>query len=128
MNYTVMNSKLHQAKITSADLYYEGSCTIDMDLVDLCGLHVNEQVHIVNVNNGERFVTYVIPGERGSGIVGLNGACARLAQLGDRVIIMSYTQVDQNELRNHKPKVLILDDKNQIVQSNFVLQKSENIL
>ncbi|MCW3072421.1 MAG: panD [Bacteroidetes bacterium] len=121
MNHTVMNAKLHKAKITSADLYYEGSCTIDMDLADACGLHVNEQVHIVNINNGERFVTYVIPGERGSGIIGLNGACARLAHLGDYVIIMSYTQVNEQELRNHKTKVLILNDKNQIEQSNFEL-------
>lgn len=117
-----MNAKLHQAKITSADLYYEGSCTIDMDLADLCGLHVNEQVHIVNVNNGERFITYVIPGKRGSGIIGLNGACARLAHLGDRVIIMSYTQVSEAQLLVHKPKVLILDEDNKIVQSNFELQ------
>ena len=122
MNYIVMNSKLHNAKITSADLYYEGSCTIDMDLVDLCGLHINEQVHIVNVNNGERFVTYVIPGERGSGIIGLNGACARLAQLNDRVIIMSYTQVNEEELLHHQPKVLILNEKNKVMQSKGQLK------
>ncbi|MDB5227013.1 MAG: panD [Bacteroidota bacterium] len=123
-----MNSKLHQAKITSADLYYEGSCTIDMDLVDLCGFHINEQVHIVNVNNGERFVTYVIPGERGSGTIGLNGACARLAQLGDRVIIMSYTQVNEEEIKTHKPKVLILNEKNQVVQSNFEVENLKTLV
>ncbi len=119
MNYTVMNAKIHSAKITNADLYYEGSCTIDMDLADMCGLNINEQVHIVNVNNGERFVTYVIPGVRGSGIIGLNGACARLAQLGDTVIIMSYTQVNEVELPNHKPKVIILGDQNKVVQHNL---------
>jgi aspartate 1-decarboxylase len=119
-----MNSKLHSAKITSADLYYEGSCTIDMDLVDMCGMHVNEQIHVVNVNNGERFVTYIIPGERGSGTIGLNGACARLAQLGDRVIIISYTMIQEEKLKAHKPKILILDENNKVLSNNldFVLQ------
>jgi len=119
-----MNSKLHQAKITSADLYYEGSCTIDMNLVEMCDFHINEQVHVVNINNGERFVTYIIPGERGSGVVGLNGACSRLAQVGDRVIIMSYTQLTKEELLAHKPKILILDENNQVIKSNVNVAES----
>ena len=103
MLHTVFKSKIHKATITEADLNYEGSCTIDMDLLDIAGMSVHEQVHIVNNNNGERFVTYIIPGERGSGIICLNGACARLAQVGDQVIIMSYGLVDDAELKDHQP-------------------------
>ncbi len=124
MNYIVMNAKLHQATVTNSDLYYEGSCTIDMDLLDSCGMHINEQIHVVNINNGERFVTYVIPGERGSGVIGLNGACARLAQLGDKVIIMSYTQITKEEMLKHKPKVLFLSNSNTIVDTNFKLEEN----
>jgi aspartate 1-decarboxylase len=114
MNHYFVKSKIHRATITEANLEYEGSCTIDMDILEKANMHVHEQVHIVNINNGERFITYIIPGERGSGTICLNGACARLAQVGDKVIIMSYCMINDSELKNHKPTVLILDEKNNI--------------
>lgn len=115
MLYTMLKSKIHSARVTSCDLHYEGSCTIDMDLVDKCKMRVNEQIQVVNVNNGARFVTYIIPGERGSGVIGLNGACARLAQLGDKVIIMCYGQIADDELEHHKPNILVLNEDNKII-------------
>lgn len=114
MLHNVFKSKIHRATVTEADLNYEGSCTIDMDLLDAAGISIHEQVHIVNINNGDRIVTYTIPGERGSGTICLNGACARNAQVGDKVIIMSYGIVDDNELKSHKPTVVVLDDDNAI--------------
>jgi aspartate 1-decarboxylase len=114
MLHTVLKSKLHLAKVTEADLNYEGSCTIDMDLVDKANMKIHEQVHILDVNNGSRFVTYIIPGERGSGTICLNGACARLAQVGDRVIIVTYGAVDDEELENLKPTVIVLNEDNTI--------------
>ena len=118
MLHTVLKSKLHMAKVTEANLNYEGSCTIDMDLVDSSNMNINEQIHVLNVNNGERFVTYIIPGERGSGTICLNGACARLAQVGDRVIIVSYGIVNDTEIKGYKPKVLIMDGDNKIKSKN----------
>ena len=109
---TVLKSKLHLATVTEADLHYEGSCTIDMDLVDLSKMSIHEQIHVLNVNNGQRFVTYIIPGERGSGTICLNGACSRLAQVGDKVIIITYGQVDDTELAEYKPTVVLMDDHN----------------
>ena len=114
MLHTVLKAKIHHAIVTQADLNYVGSCTIDMDLVDACNMSVNEQVHVLNVNNGERFVTYIIPGKRGSGIICLNGACARLAQVGDKVIIITYGLIDDAELKGYEPKVIIVDENNRI--------------
>jgi aspartate 1-decarboxylase len=114
MLHTILKSKIHHAIVTQSQLNYVGSCTIDMDLVDACNMSVNEQVHVLNVNNGERFVTYIIPGERGSGIICLNGACARLAQVGDKVIIITYGLVNDEELKTYQPAVIIVDEKNQI--------------
>jgi aspartate 1-decarboxylase len=116
MFHTVLKSKLHHATVTEAKLHYQGSCTIDMDLLDRAKMSVNEQIHVLNVNNGERFVTYILPGERGSGIICLNGACARLAQVGDKVIIVSYGMIDDEELKNYVPNVLILDEKNKVAK------------
>ena len=115
MQHTILKSKLHRATVTEANLEYEGSCTIDMDLLDKANISIHEQVHIVNINNGERFITYVIPGERGTGTVCLNGACARLAQVGDKVIIMAYGMVDDEELKNYEPTVVLLEDDNNVV-------------
>jgi len=115
MQHTVLKTKLHRATVTEADLEYEGSCTIDMDLLDLANITVHEQVHIVNINNGERFVTYVIPGERGTGTICLNGACARLAQVGDKVIIMAYGIVDDEELKSFEPNVVLLGENNKVL-------------
>ncbi|MBE6292682.1 MAG: aspartate 1-decarboxylase [Bacteroidales bacterium] len=103
---TVLKSKIHCARVTEANLNYMGSITIDEDLMDAAGLLEGEQVHIVNNNNGERFVTYVIKGERGSGQICLNGAAARLVQPDDVIIIMAYAQMLPDEARTFKPTVI----------------------
>ena len=111
---TMMNGKIHRATVTQADLNYVGSITIDEDIMDAVGIEANEKVAIVNNNNGARFETYVIKGARGSGVVCLNGAAARMVQQGDIVIIMSYVLVDAEEAKNHVPKVAIMDENNRI--------------
>ncbi|CAM5188638.1 aspartate 1-decarboxylase [Oligella ureolytica] len=110
----MMNSKIHRAVVTEADLNYIGSVTIDRDIMDAVGLLANEKVAIVNNNNGARFETYVIEGQRGSGVICLNGAAARLVQKGDVIIIMSYVFVDNEEALNHHPKVAIMNPDNTI--------------
>ena len=110
----MMNSKLHRATVTEADLNYVGSITIDSDLLDAAGMLPNEKVHIVNNNNGARFETYIIAGERGSGVVCVNGAAARLVQRGDIVIILSYVYMTDEEARTHEPTVLIMDENNSV--------------
>jgi aspartate 1-decarboxylase len=110
----MMNGKLHRATVTEANLNYVGSITIDEDLLDAVGMMANEKVQIVNNNNGARLETYIIPGERGSGVICLNGAAARLVQKGDIVIIISYVLVSQEEVSEHKPKVAIMDENNRI--------------
>ncbi|MEK4403060.1 aspartate 1-decarboxylase [Sporosarcina sp. FSL K6-6792] len=110
----MMNSKLHRATVTEADLNYVGSITIDADLLDAAGMLPNEKVHVVNNNNGSRFETYIIAGERGSGVICVNGAAARLVQRGDIVIILSYVYVTDEEARTHEPTVLIMDEKNRV--------------
>lgn len=116
MFVNVLKSKLHRVKVTQAELNYVGSITIDEDLMDAAGLLENEQVHIVNNNNGERLITYVIKGARGSGIICLNGAAARRAQVGDIVIIISYAMMTPDEARTHKPTVVFPDDNNRLVR------------
>ncbi|MDK4680925.1 aspartate 1-decarboxylase [Kingella negevensis] len=111
---TVLGGKIHRATVTQADLNYVGSITIDQDLMDAAGISVNEKVQIVNNNNGERFETYTIAGERGSGTICLNGAAARLVLAGDVVIIMSYVMVSEEELQTHQPKVVLVDNYNKI--------------
>ncbi|MFC2540089.1 aspartate 1-decarboxylase [Neisseria sicca] len=111
---TMLGGKIHRATVTEADLNYVGSITIDQDLLDAAGILVNEKVAIVNNNNGERFETYTIPGERGSGVVCLNGAAARLVQKGDIVIIMSYVMLSEPEIAAHEPKVVLVDEYNKI--------------
>lgn len=107
---TMLKSKLHRATVTGADLNYVGSITIDADLLDLADILENEQVHVVDINNGARFETYTIAGERGSGVVQINGAAARLVHTGDIVIVMSYAQYDREELQRHLPIVVDLGD------------------
>ncbi len=111
---TMMNGKIHRATVTQADLNYVGSITIDEDIMDAVGIEANEKVAIVNNNNGARLETYVIKGERGSGVVCLNGAAARLVQPGDIVIIISYVMMDAEKAKHHKPKVAIMDENNRI--------------
>ncbi|MBW0434206.1 aspartate 1-decarboxylase [Leptospira yasudae] len=113
MQITVMKGKIHRATVTDADLNYEGSLTVDMDLVDAAGMRVYEKVSVVNVNNGARFETYIIEGKRGSGEICLNGAAARLGMKGDKVIIITYAQVEEKELpANYSPKVVHVDENN----------------
>ena len=110
----VFKSKIHRVSVTEANLNYIGSITIDEDLLDAAGICVNEKVAIVNNNNGERFETYTIAGKRGSGVVCLNGAAARLVQKGDIVIIMSYVMLSEPEIQAHQPKVVLVDGENKI--------------
>lgn len=112
----VMKSKIHRARVTQAELNYVGSITIDEDLIDAANIIPNEKVQIVNNNNGARFETYVIKGERGSGIICLNGAAARLAQVGDVVIIISYAQMTMEEGRNYKPLLVFPDENNKLIR------------
>lgn len=111
---TMMNAKIHRARVTEANLNYVGSITIDEDILDQVGIVANEKVQIVNNNNGARLETYVIPGERGSGVICLNGAAARLVQKDDIVIIISYTLVPEEKVQDHYPKVAIMGENNLI--------------
>ena len=113
---TVFKSKLHRATVTQACLDYVGSITIDEDLMDAADILINEQVAVVDINNGERLETYAIPGPRGSGVICLNGAAARLVQPGDKVIIITYAVVDNQEAKTWKPTVAFLNDANQITE------------
>ena len=110
----MLNSKIHRAVVTEADLNYVGNITIDQNLLDAVGMLPNEKVHIVNNNNGARFETYIIAGERGSGVICVNGAAARLVQKGDIVIILSYVYMMNDEALNHKPTVAIMNANNSI--------------
>ncbi|MBC9873527.1 aspartate 1-decarboxylase [Macrococcoides bohemicum] len=111
---TMMNSKIHRARVTEANLNYVGSITIDQDILDAVDILPNEKVQIVNNNNGARLETYVISGERGSGVICLNGAAARLVQVDDIIIIISYAQLNEEELKHHEPKVVVMDENNKI--------------
>jgi len=113
---TMMKSKIHRARVTEANLNYVGSITIDADILDAVDIVENEKVQIVNNNNGERFETYVIAGPRGSGVFCLNGAAARKVQEGDVIIVISYALVSEDKVKDHVPKVAIMNEKNEIVQ------------
>jgi aspartate 1-decarboxylase len=117
MLVTLLKCKLHRVTVTECDLHYEGSISIDRNLIEAAGLLINERVEVYNIDNGERFATYVIEGKRGSGIIGLNGAAARKACVGDRVIICAYCQMSEEEGRKFKPKVVLADDKNKAINS-----------
>lgn len=117
MFLTMMKSKLHRATVTEANLNYIGSITIDEDLMDLVELLPNEKVQVVDNNNGARLETYVIPGPRGSGVICLNGAAARLVQPGDTVIIISYAMMTSAEARTHQPRIAIMGADNKVVDT-----------
>lgn len=117
----MFKSKLHRATVTDADLNYEGSVTIDKDLLEASGIIEYEKVDIWNITNGARFSTYVLEGRRGSGEICLNGAAARLVQVGDRVIIATFAMYDEKELENYKPTVVQLDEKNRIISKSGML-------
>lgn len=116
MNITVLKCKLHQACVTHAELEYDGSCAIDGTLLDKAGIHEYEQIHMYNINNGERFITYAIRAEDHSGIISVNGAAAHKASPGDRVIICSYASISENEVSKYKPVLIYLDEKNSITR------------
>ena len=115
MQRIMMKSKLHQARITETLIDYEGSIAIDHNLMDLANIVSNEQAHIYDINNGERFITYVIAAKRGSKTISINGAAARLVQRNDRIIIVTYGIMDESELKGFHPKVIILDENNSAV-------------
>lgn len=112
MQIQILKSKLHHAVVTETELEYVGSITIDRNLMDAVGIYKNEKVHVLNMNSGDRFETYVLEGERGKGEICINGAAARLAQKGDRVIIVAYGLIDEKEIDKYEPKVVTLNEKN----------------
>jgi len=112
---TLLKSKIHRVRATHCDLHYEGSCAIDEDLLDAAGIVENEQVHIWNGDSGQRFVTYAIKGQRGSGMVSVNGSAARRACVGDLLIIAAFAQVSEEELATHQPRLVFVDEKNRQV-------------
>jgi len=122
MNITMLYSKLHRATVTDANLNYVGSITIDTNLLDAADMRVGQKIDIVNVNNGERFSTYIIAGDAGKGDICLNGAAARKVHKGDKIIIIAYASMSREEADSYKPKIVILDDDNSIAQAFEGLQ------
>ncbi|HKP08749.1 MAG TPA: aspartate 1-decarboxylase [Microbacterium sp.] len=122
MRRTLLKSKIHRATVTGSDLNYVGSITIDADLLDLADIVEHEQVHVVDVNNGARFETYTIAGERGTGVMQINGAAARLVHTGDVVIVMSYAQYEREEVLEHEPIVVNIDESTPGARANSVLR------
>lgn len=116
MNIEMFKSKIHRATVTMAELYYEGSITIDKDLLDAAGILPYEKVQVVNVNNGSRFETYTFEGEKGSGMICLNGPAARLGSVGDEIIIITYAQMTPEEAEKFKPKTVLVDKENKITK------------
>jgi aspartate 1-decarboxylase len=114
MLLTLLRCKLHRATVTECDLHYQGSLKIDADLTRAAGLLPNEYIEVYNIDNGERFATYVIEGPAGSGVIGLNGAAARKAALGDKLIICSYAAMSPEEAKTHKPSIVVLGAGNKI--------------
>jgi len=116
MNITMLYSKLHRATVTEANLHYVGSITIDQDLLDAANMRVGQKIDIVNINNGERFSTYIIPGEAGKKEMCLNGAAARKVHVGDKIIVIAYATMSEKEADEFEPKIVILEDDNSIAQ------------
>jgi aspartate 1-decarboxylase len=109
---TLLKSKIHRVAVTQCELHYEGSCAIDEDLLEAANICENEQIHIWNINNGERLITYAIKGERGSGMISANGSAARRASVGDLIIIAAFAQVHDDKVAEHKPQLVFVDDRN----------------
>ncbi len=121
MQTIMLKAKLHQACVTHSELEYDGSCAIDSVLLAQSGIREYEQIQIYNINNGERFTTYAIRAEEGSKIISVNGAAARLAAPGDRLIICAFVSLNQNELVNFKPKLIYLNEKNEVIRSSHTI-------
>ncbi|MFA7097994.1 MAG: aspartate 1-decarboxylase [Gammaproteobacteria bacterium] len=117
MQLTMLKAKLHRGRVTHSELEYEGSCAIDGRLLDAAGIHEYEQIQIYNINNGERFTTYAIRAQEGSGIISVNGAAAHKANPGDRIIICAYAVLAQHELASFKPTLVYLDENNLITHT-----------
>ncbi|RPE72980.1 L-aspartate 1-decarboxylase [Tibeticola sediminis] len=115
MYRTLLKSKIHRATVTQCELHYEGSCAIDEDLLDAADICENEQVHIWNIANGERFITYAIRGERGTGMISVNGSAARRAAVGDLIIIAAFAQVPEDRVAAHAPRLVFVDAANRPV-------------
>jgi aspartate 1-decarboxylase len=121
MNITLLKCKIHNAVVTGTDTRYEGSIVVDAALMEEVGLRLWEKVLVANVNTGDRFETYALEGERGSGEIQLNGATARLGQVGDRVIIFAFASMSEREAETFSPRIVTLDEKNRVVQRTFAL-------
>lgn len=117
MQYTMLKSKLHRVRVTHSELHYEGSCAIDEGLMRAADIHEYEQIHIYNISNGERFITYAIRASEGSGTISINGAAAHKANPGDQIIICTYGMVNQQELARYQPQLIYVDDKNHITHT-----------
>ncbi len=117
MLVNMLKGKIHRATVVQAELDYVGSITVDEELLNASGIYEYEKVQVVDVNNGNRFETYTIAGERGSGLICLNGAAARKVQTGDKIIIMAYAMMDEDEVQTHSPKVVFVDDHNKILRT-----------
>ncbi len=113
----MLKCKLHQATVTHAELGYDGSCAIDQELLEAAGILPFERLEIYDINNGERFATYAIEGERGSGLISVNGAAARRVAVGDRIIICTYAEMEESAAIGHQPRLLYLDEKNNVVRT-----------
>jgi len=114
---TLLKSKIHRVAVTHCELHYEGSCAIDEDLLEASGIVENEQIHVWNIDNGERFVTYAIKGQRGTGMISVNGSAARRAAVGDLIIVAAFAQVHEDQVAAHKPKLVFVDEANRQQQS-----------
>ena len=123
MRRTMLKSKIHRATITGSDLHYVGSITIDQDLLDAADIREHEQVHVVDVDNGARFETYTISGERGSGEICVNGAAARLVHNGDTIIVISYAEYSEEELESYVPRVVHVNKNNEIVITDATVRE-----
>ncbi|MEQ1536816.1 MAG: aspartate 1-decarboxylase [Burkholderiaceae bacterium] len=121
---TLLKSKIHRVAVTQCELHYEGSCAIDENLLEAANIAENEQIHIWNINNGERFITYAIRGERGTGMISVNGSAARRASAGDLIIIAAFAQVHEDNVAAHQPKLVFVNEQNQqtALRSNVPLQ------
>lgn len=121
MQKIMLTAKLHRATVTDRNIEYEGSIQIDEALMEEVGISSYEQVHIYDINNGNRLITYVIPGKRGSGVISVNGAAARLVERKDRIIIVAYGMIDIDKVKNYQPRVLLLDESNKIIERQGAL-------
>ena len=124
MELTLLKGKIHRAVVTQCDLHYEGSISVDSALLERAGILPHEQVDVLNINNGERFTTYAIPAPAGSGMIGINGAAARLAQKGDLVIIIAYARMEEAAAKSWQPRVVLVDGNNRALPPNLRIMET----